>query len=123
MQPVLTSIHNALELSDSDKFIERHAERTLARLNCADSTSHAIKMKQFPDVLVVKDDQGNDVTIKASAICDVRTVRSFLATLGLQNLTVASYRVPGLSSEYAAYLRTDYRKKNRKSKYYLIALG
>jgi hypothetical protein len=79
-------------------------------------------MKHFPDVLVVKDDQGNDVTIKASAICDVRTVRAFLATLGLQNLTVASYRVPGLSSEYAAHLRTAYRKKNKNSKYYLIVL-
>jgi len=79
-------------------------------------------MKQFPDVLIVRDEQGKDVTIKASAICDVRTVRAFLATKGLQNLTVASYRVPNLAGEYAAYLRTDYRKKNKNSKYYLISL-
>src|SRR4051812_363514 len=100
MSITLIDTDNSLELDDNNKFIERHAERTLARLNCADSTSHAIKMRKFPDALIVKDDQGNDVTIKASAICDVRTVRAFLATLGLQNLTVASYRVPGLSSEY-----------------------
>lgn len=122
MQVTLMNTDNALELNDGDKFIERHAERTLARLNCADSTSHAIKMKHFPDVLVVKDDQGNDVTIKASAICDVRTVRAFLRTLGLQDLTVASYRVQDLAVDYAIYLRTDYRKKNKNSRYYLIEL-
>lgn len=118
----LINIDSSLALSDNDKFIERHAERTLARLNCADSTSHGIKMRNFSDVLIVKDEQGKDVTIKASAICDVRTVRAFLRTLGLQDLTVASYRVTGLAKEYVAYLRTDYRKKNKNSKYYLIIL-
>lgn len=118
----LIDTNSSLELDDNSKFIERHAERTLARLNCADSTAHAIKMKHFPDALIVKDEQGKDVTIKASAICDVRTVRAFLRTLKLQDLTVASYRVAGLSSQYATYLRTSYRTKNKNSKYYLISL-
>src|SRR5436190_20774403 len=108
MQIALNDTNNVLELSDSDKSIERHAERTLARLNCADSTAHGIKMRNFSDVLVVKDEQGKDITIKASAICDVRTVRAFLRTLGLQDLVVASYRVAGLAAQYAAYLRTTY---------------
>jgi hypothetical protein len=108
------------ELSDNDRFVERHAERTLARLNCADSTSHGIKMRHFPDVLTVQDEQGSDVTIKASAVCDVRTVRAFLRTKGLQDLVIASYVVDNLAIDYATYLRTDYKKKNKNSKYYLI---
>jgi len=117
----LTTTYNALELSESDKFVERHAERTIARLICADSTTHAIKMRNFPDVLIIKDEQGQKkVEIKARAICDTRTIRAFLALKGLQNLTIASYRVDSLADEYAKYLRTDYQKKNKSSLYQLI---
>jgi len=122
MQVALANTYNALELNDGDKFIERHAERILARLNCADSRSHAIKMRIFNDILIVKDELGNDITIKASAICDVRTVRAFLTPRGLRDLTIASYRVEVLADEYMVYLRTDYRRKNKNSKYYLITL-
>jgi len=122
MSIALIEICNVFDLDANGKFVERHAERTLARLNCADSTAHAIKMKHFPDALIVKDELGKDVTIKASAICDVRTVRAFLRTLGLQDLTVASYVVPELAREYAIHLRTEYRRKNKNAKYYLIEL-
>lgn len=122
MSVALIGTCNTLELDDNRKFIERHAERALARLNCADSTSHGIKMRNFPDALTVKDEQGKDVLIKASAICDVRTVRAFLRTIGLQDLTIASYVVDELAIEYMIYLRTDYRKKNKNSKYYLIEI-
>jgi len=111
---------NALELSDDDKFIERYAERTIARLICSDSSTHAIRMHHFSDVLIVRDEHGQNSEIKARNICDIRTVRGFLNFEGLQNLTVAAYRIDNLADKYAMYLRTDYQKKNKNARYYLI---
>jgi hypothetical protein len=120
MPSLVSSAYNALELQDSDKFIERHGERTIGRFLYAESTTQAIKMRHLPDTLIRKDGLGNDVAIKASSICNKATVRAFLKAEHLEGLTVISYRVPSLADGYVAYLRGDYRKKKPDAPYHLL---